>query len=219
MPLPRIEPYDLPDARCLSFNRVDWSLEPARAVLLVHDMQNHFLRAFGQDHPGGPAARNIGRLLVACRRAGVPVVYTAQPPRRPASAHGLLTEFRGPGLGHLLDDHRITGLLEPLPGETVVTKHRYSAFHGTILSALLALHGRNQLLVTGVHAHLGCLLTTADAFALGLQAFFVADALADYDEQRHWHALRYVAESCGVLTVTEQVVGVAARSGRGREHR
>ncbi|MFJ2192055.1 isochorismatase family protein [Kitasatospora sp. NPDC087861] len=91
------------------------------------------------------------------------MVYTAQPPRQPASARGLLTDFWGPSLDDRPDDHAITGLLAPHPGDTVLTKHRYSAFHGTDLDAVLAAHGRDQLLVTGVYAHLGCLLTTTGA--------------------------------------------------------
>ena len=44
--LPAIEPYPMPTVADLPTNRVDWTLDAGRAVLLVHDMQNYFLRAF-----------------------------------------------------------------------------------------------------------------------------------------------------------------------------
>lgn len=210
MSLPRIAPYDPLDACSLPLNRVSWAVDPDKAALLVHDMQHYFLRAFA---PGGPAASavsNIQLLVAACRAAGIPVVYTAQPARQTAATRGLLMDFWGPGLGGQPDDDRIVAPLAPAPGEAVVTKHRYSAFHRTDLNEVLAAHGCDQLLITGVYAHLGCMLTAVDAFARGMQAFLVADAVADFDQDRHHQALRYVAESCGMVTVTAEVLGSAA---------
>ncbi|NEE16626.1 isochorismatase, partial [Streptomyces sp. SID7499] len=40
MALPAIVPYPMPAADELPANRVDWTVDPARAVLLVHDLQN-----------------------------------------------------------------------------------------------------------------------------------------------------------------------------------
>ncbi|WP_258017507.1 MULTISPECIES: isochorismatase family protein [Streptomyces] len=177
-------------------------------------MQNYFLRAFAPGGPVASAVANIQRLATASRAAGIPVVYTAQPARQEAASRGLLMDFWGPGPGGQLDDDRIVAPLAPAPGEAVVTKHRYSAFHDTGLSEVLAAHGRDQLLITGVYAHLGCMLTAVDAFARGVQAFLVADAVADFDRDRHHQALRYVAESCGMVTVTDEVLGSATRSRR-----
>lgn len=213
MSLPRIAPYVPPDARCLSLNRVNWTVDPGRAALLVHDMQNYFVRAFA---PGGavePASVNTHRLLTASRGAGIPVVYTAQPPRQPAETRGLLMDFWGPGLGGRSDDDRIAAPLVPMPGERILVKHRYSAFHGTRLREILAEHGRDQLLITGVYAHLGCMLTAVDAFAEGVRPFFVADAVADFDRRRHWQALHYVAQSCGMVTTTDKALCSVPGSG------
>ncbi|EIU7167858.1 TPA: isochorismatase, partial [Pseudomonas aeruginosa] len=42
--IPEITAYPLPTAQQLPANLARWSLEPRRAVLLVHDMQRYFLR-------------------------------------------------------------------------------------------------------------------------------------------------------------------------------
>lgn len=214
MSLPRIAPYDPLDACSLPLNRVSWAVAPDKAALLIHDMQNYFLRAFAPGGPATSAVANIQRLAAGCRAAGIPVIYTAQPARQTAAARGLLMDFWGQGLGGQPDDDRIVAPLAPAPGEAVITKHRYSAFHHTDLSDVLAEHGRDQLLITGVYAHLGCMLTAVDAFARGVQAFLVADAVADFDRDRHHQALRYVAESCGMVTVTDEVLGSAVGSRR-----
>ena len=44
MALPKIKPYTYVDRE--HSNRVSWPVDPSRAVLLVHDMQVHFVQAF-----------------------------------------------------------------------------------------------------------------------------------------------------------------------------
>ena len=41
--IPTIEPYPMPTAGDLPANTAPWAVDPARAVLLVHDMQRFFL--------------------------------------------------------------------------------------------------------------------------------------------------------------------------------
>ena len=44
--LPTIAPYTLPVDEDLPAGRVTWQIETDRAALLMHDMQNYFVRAF-----------------------------------------------------------------------------------------------------------------------------------------------------------------------------
>ena len=46
MALPSIAPYSVPQAGDLPVNKVSWRPEPERAVLLIHDMEKHFVNAF-----------------------------------------------------------------------------------------------------------------------------------------------------------------------------
>ncbi|HDR9763629.1 TPA: isochorismatase, partial [Burkholderia cepacia ATCC 25416] len=41
--IPSIQPYALPDSSSLPENVVSWRVDPSRALLLIHDMQNYFL--------------------------------------------------------------------------------------------------------------------------------------------------------------------------------
>lgn len=214
MGLPTIAAYAGPAAREYPANRAAWTPDPDRAVLLVHDMQEYFVAAFD---PASDALRdavhNIGRLLDAARATGVPVVYTAQPPAQRAEDRGLLTDFWGPGIP---DDgsHVLVAGLAPQPGDTVLTKWRYDAFVRTGLRELLRDSGRDQLVVTGIYAHIGCLVTACDAFMHDVQPFFVGDAVADFSLEHHRQALRYAAERCAMVTTTDRVItslGTTAR--------
>lgn len=66
--------------------------------------------------------------------------------------------------------------------------------------------GRDQLVICGVYAHVGVLMTAVDAFTHDIETFLVADAIADFDDESHWMALEYAARRCAVLTVAGEVL-------------
>ncbi|WP_131738963.1 isochorismatase family protein [Actinomadura roseirufa] len=201
MAIPAIAPYPLPAERDLPAPRAGWSLDPARAVLLIHDMQNYFLDPFA-GAPLPTILANIGRVRAAAARAGVPVVFTAQPGGQTPRQRGLLRDLWGDGIGTAPRSSRIVDALAPGDDDTLLIKWRYSAFARTELAALLAATGRDQLIVTGVYAHIGCQITAVEAFMRDVQPFFVADAVADFSAGHHRAALAYVAECCAVPIVT-----------------
>jgi len=213
MALPTIEPYGLPRPAELPAGRVRWTPDPARAVLLVHDMQRYFLAPY-RGAPIPEVVAHCASLLEACRAAGVPVFYTAQPGEQDAAERGLLTEFWGAGIGAVVaTDPRacdVVDELAPRPGDTVLDKWRYSAFQRSPFADRLAELGRDQLLVTGVYAHIGCQATAVEAFMRDVRAFLVADAVADFSRRHHDQACEYVAQRCGAVTTTAAVLGALA---------
>ncbi|WP_069812393.1 isochorismatase family protein [Streptomyces sp. TP-A0874] len=207
MALPAIAPYPMPDPASLPANRVDWSFDPDRAVLLVHDLQQYFLRAFTPGRsPVTELLANVARLKKECARLGVPVVYSAQPGGQNPAERGLQLDFWGPGLP---DDEALAAIPEavaPVEGDTVITKWKYSAFVRSDLAERMASQGRDQLVVVGVYAHIGVMMTACDAWMRDIKAFLVADALADFSEQDHRMALEWAAAKCAVVTTTERLV-------------
>jgi bifunctional isochorismate lyase/aryl carrier protein len=203
--LPRISPYPLPTGFALDRARVGWRPDPARAALLVHDMQNYFLAPFGTaDH--ALIARvldNIAALRKHAAERGIPVIFSAQPGGQSLAERGLLQDFWGDGPPP--DDRAlaVVDALTPDAGDIRITKRRYSAFVGTPLADLLA--GRDQLVVTGVYAHIGVLATALDAFMRDIQPFVVADAVADFSPAHHRDALRHVSDRCGVVATTAEI--------------
>jgi trans-2,3-dihydro-3-hydroxyanthranilic acid synthase len=212
MAMTPIAPYRMPGDGDLPATAVPWRPRPYRAAVLVHDMQRYFLRPFpaGQS-PLTELVANIMKLLAAARAARVPVVYTAQPGGMRRQDRGLLHDFWGPGMSVEEADRGIADDVAPEPGDTVLTKWRYSAFFRSDLEERLRRSGRDQLIVCGVYAHMGCLITACDAFSRDIQPFLVADALADLSLDDHLMALRYAADRCAVPLST---AGVLAELGR-----
>lgn len=211
MGIPTITGYPLPGESEVPGNNVDWQVDPNRAALLIHDMQQYFLAAFDPaDSPIPKVVENIDALRRICGQAGIPVFYTAQPGNQDARDRGLQRDVWGPGMvsdpAHTTIEHS----LAPTCDDIVVTKWRYSAFQRTNLEARMRARGRDQLIVTGVYAHIGCLLTTAEAFMRDIQPFFVIDGVADFSREKHDLAMAYVAGHCGALSSTDRLLNAIA---------
>lgn len=210
MTIPRIPDYPLPRSDEYPVAKVKWQIEPARAVLLIHDMQRYFLRFYDRNGPLlGTVIHNIQRLRDWADAQGVPVVYTAQPHQQPAGDRALLNDMWGPGLPAAdAAEQPIIDELTPRAHDTVQDKWRYSAFQRSDLKERMRAQRRDQLIICGVYAHIGCMMTAVDAFMNDIQPFLVGDALADFSEQKHRMALEYVATTAGQVLGTE---GVLAR--------
>ncbi|PSK98149.1 bifunctional isochorismate lyase/aryl carrier protein [Murinocardiopsis flavida] len=221
MALPQIDSYRLPREEDLPANRAPWIPDPERAVLLIHDMQHYFLRGYDPaGQPLAPVVANIAALRGACRDAGIPTVYTAKPGGMDPDRRGLERDFWGPGMAAVPEQTAIAAPLAPGGDDTLVTKWRYSAFVQTDLAERMRRSGRDQIIVTGVYAHIGCLLTAADAFMRDIEPFVVADAMADFSAEDHMFAVRYAARRCAVAMTSAAVLtaiagAVPAASGSG----
>lgn len=201
--IPPIKPYPMPAAGDLPANTARWTVDPARAVLLIHDMQRYFVRRFPPDRsPGEPLVANIAAVRERCAELGIPVAYTAQPGDMTAEQRGLLMDFWGPGMRVDPADQAIIEQLAPAREDWQFTKWRYSAFVGSDLLDRLRQHDRDQLLLCGVYAHVGVLMTGVEAFSRDIQPFLLADAVADFTEADHRMALDYAARTCAVVAST-----------------
>ncbi|KAA8753436.1 isochorismatase family protein [Paenibacillus sp. UASWS1643] len=209
MALPVIQPYAMPIASELPVNKVAWTPDAKRAVLLIHDMQNYFMNAFTAGaSPVVELIDHIAELRSTCHELGIPVVYSAQPGGQTPEQRGLQLDFWGAGIDGGPVQKEIVESLAPAPQDTFMTKWRYSAFQKTELLELMERQGRDQLIICGIYAHIGCLMTSSEAFMRDIQAFLVADAVADFSAEKHHMALTYAAERCAVTITTERSIAL-----------
>ena len=161
-----------------------------RPALLIID----FVRAYLT--PGAPlyadvedARRACVRLLKAARKVAVPVIHTNVAYQRGGRDGGVffrkipaLACFeRGlhPQLAAFADG------LEPVDGETLITKQYASAFFGTPLASTLTALRIDTLLIAGVSTS-GCVrATTVDACQHGFIPLVVRDAIGDRSKAQH----------------------------------
>ncbi|MDU5452816.1 isochorismatase [Pseudescherichia vulneris] len=209
MAIPKLTGYALPAATEIPQNKVSWAFEPERAALLIHDMQDYFINFWGENCPMmAQVVANIAALRAFCKQHNIPVYYTAQPKEQSDEDRALLNDMWGPGLTRKPEEQQVVAALAPDENDTVLVKWRYSAFHRSPLEQMLKESGRNQLLITGVYAHIGCMTTATDAFMRDIKPFMVADALADFSRDEHLMALNYVAGRSGRVVMTEDLLPV-----------
>ncbi len=214
--IPPIEPYPMPTADELPGNIAGWVVHPDRAVLLIHDMQRYFLDRLPQGRPlRDELVANAALLRAGCARLGIPVAYTAQPGGMTQEQRGLLKDFWGPGMRVDPADRQIVSALAPAAGDWMLAKWRYSAFFGSDLLARMRRHGRDQLVICGVYAHVGVLMTAVDAFTNDIQPFMTADAVADFSISYHRLAIEYAAQRCAVVATTTQLLAQLDRGADG----
>lgn len=209
MAIPKLTGYALPTANDIPDNKVQWAFEPDRAALLIHDMQEYFLNFWGENCPMmEKVVANIAALRQFCKQHNIPVYYTAQPKDQSDDDRALLNDMWGPGLTRSPEQQQIVAALSPDEADTVLVKWRYSAFHRSPLEQMLKETGRNQLIITGVYSHIGCMTTATDAFMRDIKPFMVADALADFSREEHLMSLKYVAGRSGRVVMTETLLPV-----------
>ncbi|WP_434339357.1 isochorismatase family protein [Motilimonas cestriensis] len=215
MAIPKIASYDLPTHTEFPTNTANWQIEPSKAVLLIHDMQEYFVGYYELNAaPMADILTNIQELKKQAKAAGMPVVYTAQPANQDPKDRALLTDFWGPGLN---GDHTpVVATLAPEQDDIEFVKWRYSAFKKTPLLEYMRENNKTQLIISGIYGHIGILSTALDAFMYDVQPFVIGDAIADFTRQDHLHTLNYVAGRAGSIKTLDQAVAeVSAAKGGG----
>ncbi|PZR33327.1 cysteine hydrolase family protein [Caulobacter segnis] len=194
-------------------------IAPSRTAVLVIDMQVDFaspegaLGAYIDMAVVQPALAAAEALVEAARAASVPVIFVGlfTTPQTDSSAWRERMRRRGgdPENESALCREGDVGSdfygPQPLPGERVVKKTRYSGFGGTDLHAHLKALGVDTLVVAGVTTECCVDSTVRDAFALDYHVFVAADACAAYEEDIHLASLKVMELNSAILTDTAQV--------------
>ncbi len=203
MAIPQIKEYVLSSPDLSASNIALWQLNADRSLLLVHDMQQYFINAL-PDNLRTELISNCKSLISHARRLDIPIVYSAQRGNMNVEERGLLQDFWGAGMASSQSHTNIVQELGPLREDFVVTKWRYSAFFATELADIFATKTRDQIIICGVYAHIGVLVTALDAYSRDIEVFLIKDAIADFSKEAHLMALTYAAECCASVLSTEE---------------
>jgi ureidoacrylate peracid hydrolase len=164
-------------------------VETDRTALVVVDMQNAFCSKGGMFDVMGrldesrvqPVVRNIKRVIISARKAGLKIVYlrmgyrpdlvNAGGPESPNywKERSLADAYKNPELRNRIlvegsHDWEIIEDLKPLPEDIIVNKNRYSGFPNTGLDSILKTHQLKYLIFSGLFTNVCVESTLRDAY-------------------------------------------------------
>src|SRR4029078_4042815 len=96
--------------------------------------------------------------------------------------------------------------LTPAPGEPIVDKYGYGAFHATGLDERLRALGVRSLLITGTVTQICGEETAREAFHHGYATTVVADAVSSFTPALHAPTLRNLAMKFAWVSDTNEVI-------------
>ena len=191
---------------------------PRPAVLVVDLVQAYTQpgsRLYAQGFVDAVPANR--RLVGAARAAGVPVIFTTVV-YDSAGRDGGLFFRKVPALRSFLPGSPLGAFVEevqPLAGETVVSKQYASAFFGTSLASTLNACRVDTVLITGFSTS-GCVRATAlDALQHGFAPFVVREACGDRDARPHEANLFDLQAKYAEVIGLERALAELARLSRG----
>jgi ureidoacrylate peracid hydrolase len=177
----------------------------ATTAILMIDMQKSYLEQHKRDVFGWPPIWRLGevveeccQLLAAGRAAGMPVIYTRSVHRPDGadvmpSMRRLLASVgrdaapaladRGSSPSEIMDE------VAPVPGDIVIDKRRWDAFHFTELEPVLRNFRIQRLIIAGLQTNV-CVETTArTAMMRNFEVAVPEDAVSTDGIALHVHAL------------------------------
>ena len=213
---------DRPGERAVTGERLD----PARTCLLLFDLlEGHVNRDDATRSRFRSVIANAEALLHAARVDDVMVAYAHADHRadRATSARTLRdtdnrlapvrpddAESHKPAITGGTDEARIVRELAPEPGDYLVPKHRWSAFHGTYLELALRTRGIDTIVLCGGSTDVGIASTAYAARDLDYNLVIASDACTSPEQDNHLQFMRRIFPRMARVRTTAQILAMLA---------
>lgn len=154
------------------------------------------------------------RVIDRCREAGVPVIYTRHVLSDRFEVSPLETAYQPKlkvtGMREGSAGIKIVPELAPQPNDTVISKHRYDAFHNTQLETLLRnIRGSGQVdtvIIIGTVTNICCESTARSAFMRDYKVAFISDANGGLDDASHNATLEIISRVFGRVMTADELI-------------
>jgi len=195
----------------------DRPIEPRRTALLLVDVQNWVVNdrqaAIRPEFDAAVRATvlpNMIKLVEACRRVGVEVLFTVMENlTRDGRDRSLDYKLSGISIEKGSWDAKVLDLMAPAEDEIVLPKTSSSVFNSTNIDYLLRNLGVEELAVVGFLTDQCIDHTVKDAADRGYYVTCIRDACMANTHARHEAALAYFASYCR-MTTTEDFLKLLA---------
>ncbi|MCO7125463.1 cysteine hydrolase [Sporolactobacillus shoreicorticis] len=192
------------------------SVNPKDTAFLIIDMQNDYCHKEGSMAKQGLDVASIADMLPSlsdtiekARSHQVPIIFIRTIHEKSTDSKTWMNRMKGVGQ-HNLCRKGTWGSeffkLSPMDEDTIITKHRYSAFINTKLDSVLHTLEIKNLLVAGVSTNVCVESTARDGFMLDYNIVFLSDCTAAFSEEAHQSALANISQFFGTVARSGQVL-------------
>jgi nicotinamidase-related amidase len=193
-----------------------FAVDPKRAVLLVIDMQDEFVKPHWTPFwvpDATKIAKRVRRLLNFCRSKRIPVIFTAFARThsyldRPKTGAFMPNRYKGkvPDNPSYFRDGRIWHELSPLKDEVVIHKPSYGAFYDTPLESVLKNLERDTVVICGTLTNFCCGTTARQAYERGFKVIVGSDLTATDDPELHEAELKTLRKGFAMVMTSAQII-------------
>jgi len=182
-------------------------IDPSRTALLLVDVQNFVVGLPTVPLDGRAVLANCVSLAETCRAAGIPAILI-----RVDSGLNDALLLKPPADVAMPAFELPQGALEfapeigPRPGDIVVAKHNWGAFHQTDLDTQLRRRRVDTVIVGGFTTNYAIESTVRQAHERGYAQILASDAMAAFSRDEHEHPFRTIFPRIARIRTTADIV-------------
>lgn len=189
-------------------------IHPNHSAVIVIDVQNDACHPDGLYARSGrdislrqKAAHHTVEFVKEARRYWAPIIFTKASHSSWDESPALKRRRRGSPQPYLEGTWGAEFYaVQPLGGDVVVTKRRYSAFIGTDLDLILRSKRITTLIVTGGGTPVCVESTVRDGFMLNYDILLVSDCCGSTSLEEHEAALKRMGRLCGTVVEADEIL-------------
>ncbi len=186
---------------------MELTLDAATTAMVMVDLQKGIARGTAP-HAAQDVVARAAAIAAALRIAGGTVIWVhvdnaadGRDRLKPITdAAGATERVKAPDHADLMPG------LNVQPGDVIVTKRGWGAFHGTDLDLQLRRRGVTTIILGGISTNIGVESAAREAFDHGYQQVFVEDAMACRSAEEHAGTFRTVYAKIGRIRSTADVL-------------
>jgi nicotinamidase-related amidase len=182
-------------------------IDQSKTALVVIDLQKGVVGRQTAPYTTDLIVKNAAAIAEAFRKNGMPVFLV----RVAFSADGKdalspVCDTPRPAQAPSPDLTEIVPEMGPKPGDFVITKRQWGAFHGTELDLELRRRGMTTIVLCGISTNIGVESTARFAFEYGYNQIFAEDAMSALSLDEHVCTVTKIFPRIGLVRKTGEVL-------------
>jgi nicotinamidase-related amidase len=184
---------------------MDLTLDAKTTAVVLIDLQHSIVAYDTAPHKSGDVVRRSAQLADALREKGGTVVFVrvliGETLELPVDV-----SFPRAGGAPPANATEVVPETGVQPGDIIVAKRQWGAFHGTDLDLHLRRRGIKTIVLGGIATNIGVESTARAAFDMGYELVFAEDAMSSFGAEMHGFAVKNLFPRMGRVRSVEEIV-------------